>query len=72
MIILVCGLLAICIYWMFWNARAQRMDKMTASLPMPRALPVIGNGALFMGDTEREYFKYYLCLITVKRPTTFF
>ncbi|KOB72591.1 Uncharacterized protein OBRU01_12024 [Operophtera brumata] len=52
MIILVLMLLIVGIYWLYWLAKAQRMDRMTSSLPGPPALPLLGNGMLFIGDTQ--------------------
>ncbi|CAH0589026.1 unnamed protein product [Chrysodeixis includens] len=53
MIILAVLLLAVCVYWMRWSARAQRMDRMTSKLPVPPTLPLIGNATIFMGDTQQ-------------------
>uniref|UniRef100_A0A2A4JXZ2 Cytochrome P450 n=1 Tax=Heliothis virescens TaxID=7102 RepID=A0A2A4JXZ2_HELVI len=45
--------IAICIYWIYWVAHARRMDLMTKSLPVLPTLPLIGNGSLFLGDTQQ-------------------
>lgn len=55
MIILAVLLLAVCVYWIRWSARAQRMDRMTSQLPVPPTLPLIGNATIFIGDTQRAY-----------------
>nr|BBG43598.1 cytochrome P450 [Ascotis selenaria] len=41
------------LYYMYWCVKARRMDKMTASLPGPPALPLLGNAMLFIGDTQK-------------------
>ncbi|KAL0821797.1 hypothetical protein ABMA28_005209 [Loxostege sticticalis] len=53
MIILLAVLAAAGAYWLYWATRAQRMERMTASLPVPPTLPLIGNGMLFIGDSEK-------------------
>ncbi|XP_026726328.1 cytochrome P450 4c3-like [Trichoplusia ni] len=53
MIILAVLLLAVCVYWIRWSARAQRMDRMTSQLPVPPTLPLIGNASIFIGDTQQ-------------------
>ncbi|KAF9416790.1 hypothetical protein HW555_005920 [Spodoptera exigua] len=53
MIILATIFLATCILWLYWAAKARRMDQMTASLPALPTLPLIGNGSLFLGDTQQ-------------------
>ncbi|XP_047032268.1 cytochrome P450 4V2-like [Helicoverpa zea] len=53
MIILTIIFIAVCIYWIYWLAHARRMDRMTKSLPVLPTLPLIGNGSLFLGDTQQ-------------------
>ncbi|XP_022823175.1 cytochrome P450 4V2-like [Spodoptera litura] len=53
MIILAIIFLATCVLWLYWAAKARRMDQMTASLPALPTLPLIGNGSLFLGDTQQ-------------------
>ncbi|CAG9788743.1 unnamed protein product [Diatraea saccharalis] len=53
MITVVALLCLACVYCLYWVVNARRMDKMTASLPAPPGLPIIGNATLFIGDTEQ-------------------
>lgn len=53
MIILALVFLVLFISWVYWVTHAHRIDRMTASLPMLPTLPIIGNGSLFLGDTEQ-------------------
>ncbi|KAJ0174626.1 hypothetical protein K1T71_009734 [Dendrolimus kikuchii] len=53
MIILVFSAAISCLFWVCWAIKSQRMDKMTSSLPVPPTLPLLGNAALFVGDTPK-------------------
>ncbi|CAG4942456.1 unnamed protein product [Parnassius apollo] len=53
MIILVVLVMILCIYLAYWKAYAKRLDRATASLPVPPSLPVLGNAMIFLGDGEK-------------------
>ncbi|XP_072944854.1 cytochrome P450 4c3-like [Epargyreus clarus] len=53
MIILLVVVVILLCYWLWWSASAQRLDRATATLPVPPTLPVIGNAMLFIGDTQK-------------------
>ncbi|XP_063829101.1 cytochrome P450 4c3-like [Ostrinia nubilalis] len=53
MIILLLVLAVAGAYWLHWARRAQRLDRMTTSLPGPPTLPLLGNAMLFIGDSEK-------------------
>nr|XP_032519176.1 cytochrome P450 4g15-like [Danaus plexippus plexippus] len=53
MIIFLMVVFLFCMYWLFWMSNTRRIEKFTASLPMPPSLPVIGHAALFLGNTEK-------------------
>lgn len=55
MILLIAVLLLICVHWIGWMFRLRRVDKLTASLPMPPSKPLIGHSALFLGNNQRMY-----------------
>lgn len=55
MIILVGLMLIGFLYYVYWCIKAQRMDQMTASLPSPPVLPLLGNATLFIGDTQSKF-----------------
>ncbi|XP_026321348.1 cytochrome P450 4C1-like isoform X1 [Hyposmocoma kahamanoa] len=52
---IILGLLIIltCAYCAYWVARVQRIDRMTAALPGSPTLPLLGNGMMFFGTTEK-------------------
>ncbi|XP_023942730.2 cytochrome P450 4C1 [Bicyclus anynana] len=52
MIILAIAALVLCCYWAHWTASSWKLDKLTAKLPVPPGLPIIGNAMLFIGNTE--------------------
>lgn len=39
-------------WWLYWSAQAKRMDRMTASLPSPPSVPVLGHALSFIGNAE--------------------
>nr|XP_034834378.1 LOW QUALITY PROTEIN: cytochrome P450 4V2-like [Maniola hyperantus] len=53
MIIVVAVSLILCCYWAYWAASWRKLDRLTAKLPVPPALPIIGHATLFVGNTEK-------------------
>ncbi|XP_012550688.1 cytochrome P450 4c3 isoform X2 [Bombyx mori] len=53
MIILLLLFFVASLYWLYWTNKSKRMNKMTASLPVPPTLPILGNATLFIGDTQK-------------------
>ncbi|XP_039756623.1 cytochrome P450 4g15-like [Pararge aegeria] len=53
MILLAIALVLLCCYWMYWAASKRELDKLTAKLPAPPGLPIIGHAMLFIGNTEK-------------------
>ncbi|CAG4942778.1 unnamed protein product [Parnassius apollo] len=43
----------LCIYLAHWKVYEKRLDRATASLPVPPCLPVLGNAMIFLGDCEK-------------------
>ncbi|XP_053610612.1 cytochrome P450 4c3-like isoform X1 [Plodia interpunctella] len=53
MIILGVVVLAVGVYWLYFSIRTQHMEKLTAALPSPPSLPLLGNAMMFIGNTEK-------------------
>ncbi|CAH0725737.1 unnamed protein product, partial [Brenthis ino] len=53
MMIVAAIFIILCCYWIYWAIDFKRLDKATASLAMPPALPIIGNAMLFMGNSQK-------------------
>ncbi|XP_046969491.1 cytochrome P450 4c3-like, partial [Vanessa cardui] len=61
MIIVAMMFIILCGYMAYWVAGSRRLDRATATLPMPPSLPLVGNAMFFIGSTEKilkslEYF----------------
>ncbi|CAG4942774.1 unnamed protein product [Parnassius apollo] len=53
MIIFIVLVMILCIYLEHWKVYEKRLDRATASLPVPPCLPVLGNAMIFLGDCEK-------------------
>ncbi|KAM3965867.1 cytochrome P450 4V2 [Aphomia sociella] len=55
MIVLAVLVFAFALYWIYWTTYSRRMNKLTASLPEPPRLPLLGSAMSFIGDSEKMF-----------------